>query len=190
VLWTLATLSLLSACARSDLGAPCHLQDATGAELRPQPGREYLYLGSSECESFACLATPGTSGGYCSQPCSGSGVSCPSGLTCRRSAAPREEPNVPEPAIRFDTSRGTWVVKVEIARTEAEQSRGLMFRTDLPRDRGMLFIFEVPDEHAFWMHNTLIPLDMIFLGEDRAVVGIVSNAAPHTDTLRSVHKPS
>jgi hypothetical protein len=84
LLLTLAPLSF--ACARSDLGAPCHLQDATGAELRTQPGREYLYLGSSECESFACLATPGTSGGYCSQPCSGSGVSCPSGLTCRQLA--------------------------------------------------------------------------------------------------------
>src|SRR3954464_9054602 len=84
LLLTLASLSY--ACARGDLGAPCHLQDATGAELRPQPGREYLYLGSSECESFACLATPGTSGGYCSQPCSGSGVSCPSGLAFRQPA--------------------------------------------------------------------------------------------------------
>jgi uncharacterized membrane protein (UPF0127 family) len=65
-----------------------------------------------------------------------------------------------------------------------------MYRTDLPRDRGMLFLFEVPDEHAFWMRNTLLPLDLIFLGEDRAVVGIVSNATPRTDTLRSVHKPS
>src|SRR3954464_3740124 len=111
-------------------------------------------------------------------------------FACRGGAAPREVPSVPDPAVRFETGRGTWVVKVELARTEAEQSRGLMFRTDLPRDRGMLFLFEVPDEHAFWMHNTLIPLDMIFLGEDRAVVGIVSNAAPRTDTLRSVHKPS
>jgi uncharacterized protein len=111
-------------------------------------------------------------------------------FTCRGSAAPREEPSVPDPAVRFETSRGTWVVKVEIARTEAEQSRGLMFRTDLPRDRGMLFLFVVPDEHAFWMRNTLIPLDMIFLGEDRAVAGIVSNATPRTDTLRTVHKPS
>ena len=111
-------------------------------------------------------------------------------FTCHGSAAPREEPSVPDPAVRFDTTRGTWVVKVEIARTEAEQSRGLMFRTDLPRDRGMLFLFEVPDEHAFWMRNTLIPLDMIFLGEDRAVVGVVSSATPRTDTLRSVHKPS
>jgi len=69
-------------CARTDLGAPCHLQDLNGAELHPQPGREYLYLGSSECESFACLASPGTSGAYCSQPCSGQGASCPAALAC------------------------------------------------------------------------------------------------------------
>jgi hypothetical protein len=79
---TIAALGL--ACARSDVGAPCHLQDANGAELRPQPGREYLYLGSGECESFACLATPGAQGGYCSQPCSGAGASCPAGMTCQQ----------------------------------------------------------------------------------------------------------
>lgn len=73
-------------CARTDLGAPCHLQNALGAELRPQPGREYLYLGSSECESFACLANPGATSGYCSQPCSGAGASCPAGLTCAQLA--------------------------------------------------------------------------------------------------------
>jgi hypothetical protein len=78
----LATAALAGGCARTDLGAPCHLQDVNGAELRPQPGREYLYLGSSECESFACLATPGTQGGYCSQACSGPGGSCPTGLSC------------------------------------------------------------------------------------------------------------
>lgn len=76
------SLTFLGACARTDLGSPCHLQDAKGAEVKPQPGREYLYLGSSECESFTCLATPGAGGGYCSQSCSGPGGSCPSGLTC------------------------------------------------------------------------------------------------------------
>ncbi len=78
----LTLLLLAGACARSDLGAPCHLQDANGAEIAAQPGREYLYLGSSECESFACLATPGFGGGYCSQSCAGAGASCPAGLTC------------------------------------------------------------------------------------------------------------
>jgi hypothetical protein len=78
----LTVLLLAFGCARTDLGAPCHVQDANGAEIQPQPGREYLYLGSSECESFACLATPGFNGGYCSQACAGSGASCPAGLTC------------------------------------------------------------------------------------------------------------
>jgi hypothetical protein len=77
--------SLLS-CARTDLGAPCHLQDAVGGEVRPRPGREYLYLGSSECASFTCLAMPGETQGYCSQACSGPGASCPSGLACAQIA--------------------------------------------------------------------------------------------------------
>lgn len=82
----LTTLLLAAACARTDLGAPCHVQDAQGAELSPQPGRQYLYLGSSECGSFACLATPGSTGGYCSQACAGEGASCPAGLTCSQLA--------------------------------------------------------------------------------------------------------
>lgn len=81
-LFTLLLGVWASGCARTDLGAPCHLQDEAGKELQPQPGREYLYLGSTECNSFACLATSGSGGGYCSQACTGPGASCPSGLTC------------------------------------------------------------------------------------------------------------
>ena len=82
----LLTLLLAAACARTDLGAPCHVQDSFGAELTQQPGRQYLYLGSSECGSFACLATPGSNGGYCSQACDGPGAACPAGLTCAQLA--------------------------------------------------------------------------------------------------------
>ena len=97
---------------------------------------------------------------------------------------------MPQPAVRFETPRGPWVVQVEVARTDEERSRALMFRRDLPRDRGMLFLFEESADHGFWMHNTLISLDMIFIGEDRAVVGVVANAEPKTDTHRSVRRPS
>lgn len=84
---TVVLLTVLSAaCARTDLGAPCHVENAQGAELQQLPGRQYLYLGSSECQSFACLATAGSSGGYCSQACGGAGASCPSGLTCTQLA--------------------------------------------------------------------------------------------------------
>jgi hypothetical protein len=82
----LLTVLLVVACARTDLGAACHVEDGAGGELIPLPGRQYLYLGSSECASFACLATQGSNGGYCSQSCSGEGTSCPAGLACTQLA--------------------------------------------------------------------------------------------------------
>ena len=62
----LLTVLLLAACARTDLGAPCHVQNATGAELDPLPGRQYLYLGSSECASW-CQVNIGA--GWFGWPC-------------------------------------------------------------------------------------------------------------------------
>src|SRR3546814_13588706 len=58
---------------------------------------------------------------------------------------------------------------VEVARTDAEQDRGLMFRTSLPENGGMLFPFKKPRIGRFWMKNTLIPLDMIFIRADGSV---------------------
>jgi hypothetical protein len=82
----LLLLCLAASCARTDLGAPCHLMDPQGSELLPQAGREYLFLGSSECASFACLAPQGQTQGYCSQPCAGKDATCPSGLVCAQLA--------------------------------------------------------------------------------------------------------
>lgn len=80
---------------------------------------------------------------------------------------------------------GRHVVQVELARTPAERTRGLMERTQLGADAGMLFLFDETSEHAFWMKNTRIPLDMIFLGEDGRVVGVVARAVPGDLTPRS-----
>jgi uncharacterized membrane protein (UPF0127 family) len=54
----------------------------------------------------------------------------------------------------------------------------------------MIFVFPTTEEHSFWMHNTLLALDLIFVDESRAVIGVVANAAPQTDTPRTVGKPS
>ena len=96
----------------------------------------------------------------------------------------------PTAAVRFETPRGTWIVNVEIARTEPERARGLMYRRDLARDAGMLFLFEDQADHTFWMHNTFLSLDLIFIDEDRSVVGVVANAEPQSDKTRGVGKPS
>ena len=81
-------------------------------------------------------------------------------------------------------------VRVSLARTDVERQRGLMYVQNLAPDDGMLFLFDEDSVLSFWMKNTLIPLDMIFIGADRRIVGIVANAEPQTETSRSVGVPS
>lgn len=69
---------------------------------------------------------------------------------------------------------------VEVARTEAEQARGLMFRESLAPDAGMLFPFPRPRPATFWMKNTLIPLDMIFIRADGTIARIAVNTTPYS----------
>ena len=67
---------------------------------------------------------------------------------------------------------------VEVARTEAQQAQGLMNRQTLGPDRGMIFPYDPPVPASFWMKNTLIPLDMIFIRADGTVARIEANTAP------------
>lgn len=72
-------------------------------------------------------------------------------------------------------------IEVEIAENEAERNKGLMFRSYLPDSVGMLFIFEQPDEHSFWMKNTSIPLDIIYVGPDKKIISIAENTQPYSE---------
>jgi uncharacterized protein len=73
------------------------------------------------------------------------------------------------------------VFKVEVARTGAEQARGLMFRTAMGADEGMIFPMDPPRDAAFWMKNTVIPLDIIFVGIDGRISNIAANAVPYSE---------
>jgi uncharacterized membrane protein (UPF0127 family) len=83
-------------------------------------------------------------------------------------------------------AEGEVEVRVEVVKKRQERSRGLMFREHLDEDAGMIFLFREPEHQTFWMRNTLIPLDMIFIGSDKRVVGVYENAAPRTDRTRAV----
>ena len=111
--------------------------------------------------------------------------------------APPAEPSPTSPpasdvrgTVFLGADSGEVPVKVEVVVSEATIQRGLMYRQFLPPDEGMLFVPKVERKHVFWMHNTLIPLDMIFIGSDMTIAGIVENAEPRTDTSRFVDKPS
>ena len=88
--------------------------------------------------------------------------------------------------VLTDAYGGKHLVEVEVAATPKTRQRGLMWRRELAAGKGMLFIFPEEEELSFWMRNTLIPLDMIFIGRDKVVVGIVERAEPKTLSSRRV----
>lgn len=78
---------------------------------------------------------------------------------------------------------------VELAQTPEEQARGLMFRTELADDKGMLFPFPRERVASFWMKNTVIPLDLIFIRRDGSIESIAANAVPYDESPRASGEP-
>lgn len=72
-------------------------------------------------------------------------------------------------------------IDVEIAENEAEQAKGLMYRPYMPDSVGMLFIFQNAQPQSFWMKNTHISLDIIYVGADKKIVSIQKNARPYSE---------
>ncbi len=100
-------------------------------------------------------------------------------------------PPLPRAFVRLhDAFGGVHRVEVEVAATPEARSRGLMWRTELAAGKGMLFLFPEEEVQSFWMRNTLISLDMIFINMGMKVAGIVERAEPRTLTQRTVGVPS
>lgn len=91
--------------------------------------------------------------------------------------------------VSFPEARAP-AMDVELVRSDHDTSRGLMYRKTMGENNGMLFDLRVRDDHKFWMHNTCIPLDLIYLDEDGLIVGIVENAPTLDDGSRGVDCPS
>jgi uncharacterized membrane protein (UPF0127 family) len=99
-------------------------------------------------------------------------------------AAPAVHPvsGLPVIPLTVATTKGPHAFRVEVARSEEEQARGLMFRTELGPDEGMIFPREPADVASFWMKNTPLPLDIIFIGTDRRILNIAANTTPYSLT--------
>jgi uncharacterized protein len=85
--------------------------------------------------------------------------------------------------IEIASKSGVHSFAVEIADNEAEREKGLMYRRELPEGRGMLFDFHRDQEVSFWMQNTYIPLDMIFIRGDGQILRIAENTEPLSTRL-------
>ena len=97
----------------------------------------------------------------------------------------------PVAPLVIDTAGGPHKFMVEWQQTEAERERGLMDRKSMPRDHGMLFDFRPnPVPVVFWMKDTYLPLDMIFIGADGRVVNVKHDAKPMDETMIPSNAPT
>ncbi len=87
-----------------------------------------------------------------------------------------------QPELILKTANGDFTFEIELADTPQSRAEGLMFRNELAPNAGMLFDFKEEREVSFWMRNTFIPLDMIFISADGTVMNIHENARPQDDT--------
>ncbi len=97
-------------------------------------------------------------------------------------AAANAPPPLPVTTVVIDSDHGPVTFRTEVAADPASQERGLMFRTKLAPDAGMLFDFHKSDFQAFWMKNTVLPLDMIFIRSDGTISSIAPEAVPYSET--------
>jgi len=84
--------------------------------------------------------------------------------------------------LTVTSAQGAHVFQVEVAASPEQQEHGLMFRAKMGADEGMIFPVVPPRPEAFWMKNTVIGLDIIFIGADHKVLNIAANAVPYDET--------
>ncbi len=95
-------------------------------------------------------------------------------------AAPQSDSGHRVTGLCIKTKSKTHNFTVELAETQAQQAKGLMFRTELPDEKGMLFLLDAERDASFWMKNTLIPLDIIFIRSNGEIENIVENTVPYS----------
>jgi uncharacterized membrane protein (UPF0127 family) len=98
-------------------------------------------------------------------------------------------PVLPWGSVLFSDAPEKPRIKVELAREHAARTRGLMYRTSMPEAQGMLFSWEEESVHSFWMQNTCIPLDMLFIAKDGVIVGILEEVPTLNERPRTVPCP-
>lgn len=97
----------------------------------------------------------------------------------------------PKSTLEIETADGKALTyDIELALTQGQITQGLMHRQSMPLDAGMLFIYARPHIVRMWMHNTVIPLDMVFIGADGSIVDIAKNTVPFSEDIVAPATPA
>jgi uncharacterized membrane protein (UPF0127 family) len=163
-----------------------------------KPGQAPRPASPSAAPPTPAPATPGrtcSDDADCTRPWHPSMEGCGSlercfGDTCLAPPAVTGAPNDFTGSLTIETPAGERRYAVEIADEHFETQRGLMCRPEMRADWGMLFLLDETRIQSFWMKNTLMPLDMVFLTPDWTIAGIVSDVPPRTLDPRGVNVPS
>jgi uncharacterized membrane protein (UPF0127 family) len=157
-------------------GAPAggaSLTPSTPTPVTPAPSEP---VASAPTPSPACTVPFGAPA-----PVVGKATQCPKD--------PTGNLKLPLGKITFLDAPGAPQVEVELARDEASRERGLMYRTSMPESRGMLFSWQDERVRNFWMHNTCLPLDMLYVSKEGIIAGILEQVPTLNDAPRGIKCP-
>ncbi len=163
----LAFLLLLTACSRT----PAEPEPAATTAAQAQPVKPSTTVPTAP--SKRCITPMASAAPELPKPA----ATCP--------ADPENGAELAKAKVIFPEAKNL-AIDAELALTEHDIEKGLMYRRHMNDDHGMLFKLQEHTDHTFWMQNTCIPLDMLFIDDDGTVVGVVEGAAPLTTSTRSV----
>jgi hypothetical protein len=182
------------------LGCACNKTEEPAAPTITEPTPSGAGQSTSSIGGEAATPSSGGNSSGSGSPGSG-GSSAPAACTVPFVEAPvaskaaqcPKDPSgnltLPKGRITFIDAPGAPAVDVELARDDPSRERGLMYRTSMPADAGMLFSWQDERIRSFWMHNTCIPLDLLYITKDGTIAGILEQVPTMNDAPRRVACP-